>query len=125
MTKIPDTYVIIDKSDKKGDVNEISYYYASKMRLTMTERLGTDKGMIVRLLFYALAIYLVIMGLYPIYIFAIVAVAFLTDFILLNICAICLKQKKLFLTSFIISTIGFVYRWYWNGYSFFNRRKWS
>ena len=125
MTKAPDSYVIIDKSDKKGDVNEISYYYASKMRLTMTERLGIDTGMIVRLLFYALTICLIIMGVHPIYLSVIMIITFLTDFVLLNICAICLKQKKLFLTSFIISTVGFVYRMYWNGYSFFNRRKWS
>lgn len=124
-TKAPDSYVIIDKSDKKGDVNEISYYYASKMRLAMTERLGIDIGMIVRLLFYVLAIYLIIMDVYPGYVSVIMIMTFLTDFVLLNICAICLKQKKLFLTSFIISTVGFVYRWYWNGYSFFNRRKWS
>ena len=123
--KCPDTYVIIDKSDKKGEVNEISYYYASKMRLTMTERLGIDKGMIVRLIFYTLSICLIFTGVYPVYLFAIMIIAFLTDFVLLNICAICLKQKKLFLTSFIISTIGFVYRVYWNGYSFFNKRKWS
>lgn len=125
MTKAPDSYVIIDKSDKKGDVNEISYYYASKMRLTMTERLGIDTGMIVRLLFYALTICLIIMGVHPVYLSVIMIITFLTDFVLLNICAICLKQKKLFLTSFIISTVGFVYRMYWNGYSFFNRRKWS
>ncbi|WP_099294387.1 glycosyltransferase [Butyricimonas sp. Marseille-P3923] len=123
--KCPDTYVIIDKSDKKGEVNEISYYYASKMRLTMTERLGIDKGMIVRLIFYTLSICLIFTGVYPVYLFAIMIMAFLTDFVLLNICAICLKQKKLFLTSFIISTVGFVYRWYWNGYSFFNKKKWS
>ena len=123
--KCPDTYVIIDKSDKKGEVNEISYYYASKMRLTMTERLGIDKGIIVRLIFYALSIYLIFTGVYPVYLSAIMIIAFLTDFVLLNICAICLKQKKLFLTSFIISTVGFVYRWYWNGYSFFNKKKWS
>ena len=123
--KCPDTYVIIDKSDKKGEVNEISYYYASKMRLTMTERLGIDKGIIVRLIFYALSIYLIFTGVYPVYLSAIMIIAFLTDFVLLNICAICLKQKKLFLTSFIISTIGFVYRVYENGYSFFNKRKWS
>ena len=123
--KCPDTYVIIDKSDKKGEVNEISYYYASKMRLTMTERLGIDKGIIVRLIFYALSIYLIFTGVYPVYLSAIMIIAFLTDFVLLNICAICLKQKKLFLTSFIISMIGFVYRVYENGYSFFNKRKWS
>ena len=81
--------------------------------------------MIVRLLFYITAICLIIFGFYPFYVLLVTFVIFLTDVILLNICAICLKQKKLFLTSFIISTIGFVYRVYWNGYSFFNKRKWS
>ena len=125
VTKDPDTYVIIDKSNKKGDINEVSYYYASKMRLAMTERLKIDSDMIVRLLFYITAICLIIFGFYPFYVLLVTFVIFLTDVILLNICAICLKQKKLFLTSFIISTIGFVYRVYWNGYSFFNKRKWS
>ena len=36
MTKDPDSYVIIDKSDKKGEINEVSYYYANKMRLAIT-----------------------------------------------------------------------------------------
>ena len=125
MTKDPDSYVIIDKSDKKGEINEVSYYYANKMRLAMTERIMIDGDMIVRLFFYLTAICLIVLGFYPIYVFLVMLTVFLTDVILLNICAICLKQKKLFLTSFIISTIGFVYRVYWNGYSFFNKRKWS
>ena len=125
MTKDPNSYVIIDKSDKKGEINEVSYYYASKMRLAMTERIMIDGDMIVRLFFYLTAICLIVLGFYPIYVFFVMLTVFLTDVILLNICAICLKQKKLFLTSFIISTIGFVYRVYENGYSFFNKRKWS
>lgn len=119
-----ETYVIVDKSDKKGDINEISYYYASKMKLTVGERLGVDMDMIVRLMFYLSAIYLIVTGIYVQYILVVIAFVFLTDFILLNICAICLKQKKLFITSFIISSIGFVYRWYWNGKAYFNKRKW-
>ena len=125
MTKDPDSYVIIDKSDKKGEINEVSYYYASKMRLAMTERIMIDGDMIVRLFFYLTTICLIVLGFYPIYVLLVMLTVFLTDVILLNICAICLKQKKLFLTSFIISTIGFVYRVYENGYSFFNKRKWS
>jgi len=123
--KDPDSYVMIDRSNKKGDINEVAYYYASKMRLAMTERLGIDGDMIVRLLFYVTAIGLIVFGFYPLHLFSVALAIFLTDVVLLNICAICLKQKKLFLTSFIISTVGFVYRVYWNGYSFFNKRKWS
>lgn len=125
VTKDPDSYVIIDRSNKKGDINEVAYYYGSKMRLAMTERLKIDGDMIVRLLFYITATILIVFGFYPSYVLLSTLAIFLTDIILLNVCAICLKQKKLFLTSFIISTIGFVYRVYWNGYSFFNKRKWS
>ena len=117
--------MIIDKSDKKGEINEVSYYYASKMRLAKTERIMIDGDMIVRLFFYLTTICLIVLGFYPIYVLLVMLTVFLTDVILLNICAICLKQKKLFLTSFIISMIGFVYRVYENGYSFFNKRKWS
>lgn len=123
-TKDPDTYMIIDKDDKKGEINEISYYYASKMRLPVVERVQMDGDMVVRLFFYGVAMCLIIFGVYPVYVLSIVSGVFLIDIILLNICARCLKQRKIFLTSFIISTIGIVYRWYWNGYSLFNRRKW-
>lgn len=94
MTKDPDSYVIIDKSDKKGEINEVSYYYASKMRLAMTERIMIDGDMIVRLFFYLTAICLIVLGFYPIYVFLVMLTVFLTDVILLNICAICLKQKN-------------------------------
>lgn len=125
MIKEPDSYVIIDKSDKKGEIDEVSYYYADKMRLSIMERMKIDGDMIVRLFFYLTSVCLIISGCYPEYMILVILAVFLMDFILLNICAICLKQKKIFLTSFVFSTIGFVYRMYENAYSFFNRRKWS
>ncbi len=53
-----------------------------------------------------------------------VLLTFLMDFVTLNIYLKHLKQKKLFLTSFIISSIGFLYRWYYNVNSIFTNKKW-
>ena len=69
MTKDPDSYVIIDKSDKKGEINEVSYYYANKMRLANDgedyDRWRYDRA----LFFYLTAICLIVLGFYPIYVF--------------------------------------------------------
>ncbi len=53
-----------------------------------------------------------------------ILLTFLMDFVILNIYLKHLKQKKLFLTSFIISSIGFLYRWYYNVNSIFTNKKW-
>ncbi len=53
-----------------------------------------------------------------------ILLTFLMDFVALNIYLKQLKQKKLFLTSFIVSCIGFLYRWYYNVNSIFTNKKW-
>ncbi|RHV90014.1 glycosyl transferase family 2, partial [Odoribacter sp. OF09-27XD] len=46
------------------------------------------------------------------------------DFITINIYLKHLKQKKLFLISLFVSSVGFLYRWYYNIYSIFTSKKW-
>ena len=124
VVKDPNSYMIVDENDKKGGVDEISYYFASKFKWPIVLRAQVEGDEIVRILFYGLSFCFIIMGVFEEYLLILVLLTFLLDFILLNIYSKHLKQRKLFLTSLVVSTVGFAYRWYWNGYSFFNRKKW-
>ena len=124
VVKDPNSYMIVDENDKKGGVDEISYYFASKFKWPIALRAQVEGDEIVRILFYGLSFCFIIMGVFEEYLLILVLLTFLLDFILLNIYSKHLKQRKLFLTSLVVSTVGFAYRWYWNGYSFFNRKKW-
>lgn len=124
VAKMPNTYVLMDKRDKKEEEKEISYYFASKMKWSVPQRLRADADRVIRFLFYGLAIYLMISGILVKYVFILMLFIFLLDVISINICALYLKQKNLFITSFIESLVSFGYRGYWNVYSFFNRKKW-
>ena len=124
VVKDPNSYMIVDENDKKGGVDEISYYFASKFKWPIALRAQVEGDEIVRILFYGFFFFFLIMGVFEEYLLILVLLTFLLDFILLNIYSKHLKQRKLFLTSLVVSTVGFAYRWYWNGYSFFNRKKW-
>ena len=124
VVKDPCTYMIVDKNERERTVDEVSYYFASKIRWSVLQRLRADIHQWIRLGFYGVGIYLWVMGIFVKPLAGVLLCMFLLDIALINICARYLKQGGLFMMSVVEGLIGFGYRGYWNVYSFFNQRKW-
>jgi len=116
--------MIVDKNERERTVDEVSYYFASKIRWSVLQRLRADIHQWIRLGFYGVGIYLWVMGIFVKPLAGVLLCMFLLDVVLINICARYLKQGGLFMMSVVEGLIGFGYRGYWNVYSFFNQRKW-
>lgn len=125
VAKNPNAYVNINDSSKKSWIEDITYYYTNKRALDSLLRFKLNFRDIIKILFYLLAIALVVCLFLTKYIIILILLAFLIDFIIINVLAKHLGQRNLFLTSFVVSTIGYVYRGYYNFYSLFNGKKWK
>lgn len=118
------TFVEINDDRKKTCMEDFTYYYFNKRRWSLPIKLKADADTFLRFAFYVLSFYLIYVKILQFYIIAGVFLTFLIDFIVINVYLKHLGQKKLFLTSFIVSSIGFLYRWYYNVNSIFTNKKW-
>ena len=104
--------------------DDYSYYYATKRRWPLAVRLSSDVDFIVESIVYLSAFYFIIQGTLREYSAGIIILTFLIDFIVINVVLKHLGQRKLFLTSFTVNTLGFIFQWYYNFYSIFTAKKW-
>lgn len=125
VAKNADTYVNINDSSEKIWIEDVTYYYTNKRALGSLLCFKLNFGNIIKILFYLIAIVLLLYSFLTKYILIVILLAFLIDFIIINVLTKHLGQKNLFLTSFVVSTIGYVYRGYYNFYSLFNGKKWK
>ncbi len=123
VVKEPDTRVFICEEGRRWK-DDYAYYYATKQRWPFRALLVSNMDFILETVFYLLAFYFVIKGILSEYCFGIIILTFLIDFIVINIALKHLGQKKLFLTSFAVNTIGFLFKWYYSIYSIFTAKKW-
>lgn len=124
VVKDPDTRVVICDDRKKAWKDDYSYYYATKRRWPLAVRLSSDVDFIVESIVYLSAFYFIIQGTLREYSAGIIILTFLIDFIVINVVLKHLGQRKLFLTSFTVNTLGFIFQWYYNFYSIFTAKKW-
>lgn len=117
-------YMWINDNRKKTWTEDISYYYANKRDWSLYTCFKADLDTGIKYLFYILSFYLYFSGVFPNYLIMLVVLTFLIDIITVNVYLKHLYQTKLFLTSFIVNIIGFIYRWYYIVYSIFTSKKW-
>lgn len=122
--KDPEARMMIDDDRKRAWKDDYSYYYTVKRSwpFSVQLRAGWDFG--VEFLLYGLSVYLLINWILPKYIFLLVFLTFLIDFIVINMYLKHLGQKKLFLTSLIVNAMGFLFKWYFSIYSIVTGKKW-
>ena len=116
--------VVIEDCRKKVCQEDCMYYYAVKRTWPLGVQLRVNVDFIVLFLLYAISGYLLLAGVLHKYIAMLILLTFLMDFIVINVYLKHLTQKKLFLTSFIVSIFGLFYKWYFNLYSIFTSKKW-
>ncbi|MCX4290916.1 MAG: glycosyltransferase [Odoribacter sp.] len=124
VAKNKNTFIEIKDSRKKTRSEDFTYYCFNRRRWELPVKLRANADNFLRMVFYILSFYLINVKILQNYMVIGVLLTFLMDFVTLNIYLKHLKQKKLFLTSFIISSIGFLYRWYYNVNSIFTNKKW-
>lgn len=124
VAKNKNTFIEIKDSRKKTRSEDFTYYCFNRRRWELPVKLRANADNFLRIVFYILSFYLINVKILQNYMVIGVLLTFLMDFVTLNIYLKHLKQKKLFLTSFIISSIGFLYRWYYNVNSIFTNKKW-
>ncbi len=124
VAKNKNTFIEIKDSRKKTRSEDFTYYCFNRRRWELPVKLRANADNFLRMVFYILSFYLINVKILQNYMIIGVLLTFLMDFVTLNIYLKHLKQKKLFLTSFIISSIGFLYRWYYNVNSIFTNKKW-
>lgn len=118
------THMWVDEMNDLEEMNGVSCYFAGRVGWPFSVRLIAGMDKILRFLFYISLIALGLAGFPPLYLLIAVFSLFVVDLLIKNSCAKQVKQRKLFLTSLVLTCVGFAYRWYWNGYSFFNKKKW-
>lgn len=124
VVKEPDSRIVISDGSMKVWKDDYSYYYATKRRWPQAVKVWSNLDFVMELLVYALCFYFVFQGTLGYYVLIPLLLTFLIDFILINICLNHLGQRKLFITSFTVNTIGFIYKWYYSIYSIFTGKKW-
>ena len=124
VAKKENTFIIINDDKKKTWKEDSSYYYINKRRWPVKAWLRAEIDTIIRTLLYIFLFFLLFKQIFREYIIACILLTFLIGFITINIYLKHLKQKKLFLISLFVSSVGFLYRWYYNIYSIFTSKKW-
>lgn len=124
VAKNKNTFIEINDARKKTRSEDFTYYCFNKRRWELPIKLKANADNFLRFIFYILSFYLIYVKILQNYIIIGVLLTFLIDFVTINVYLKHLKQKKLFLTSFIVSSIGFLYRWYYNVNSIFTNKKW-
>lgn len=124
VAKNKNTFIEINDSRKKTCSEDFTYYSFNRRRWELSIKLRANADNFLRMVFYLLSFCLISVKILQNYMIIGVLLTFLMDFIALNVYLKHLKQKKLFVTSFIISSVGFLYRWYYNVNSIFTNKKW-
>ena len=124
VSKKDSTFVTINDTNKKTWKGDYTYYYENKRKWPISAVLKSDLDYYVRFFFYLMSIYLICKKVLILYIMPGIALLFVMEMIATSIGIRNLKQKKLFLSSVVAGFIGFLYRWYFNMYSTFTRKKW-
>lgn len=124
VAKNKNTFIEIKDWRKKTRSEDFTYYCFNRRRWELPTKLKANADNFLRFVFYMLSFYLIYVKILQKYMIIGVLLTFLIDFVIVNIYLKHLRQKKLFLTSFIISSIGFLYRWYYNVNSIFTNKKW-
>lgn len=125
VVKEPDGRVVITDGSVKTWKDDYSYYYATKRRWPQAVRLWSNLDFIIETVAYFLCVYFIFTHVLGWYVLIPLLLLFLIDFILINICLGHLRERKLFITSFTINLIGFIYKWYYSLYSLFTSKKWK
>lgn len=116
--------VSINDIKKKTWREDFTYYYQNKRNWPFMTLLKSNIDSFFRIAGCILGILLIFMGILHNYVIGCILLMFLIDFVVINIYLKIQKEKKLFLTSFIVSSIGFLYEWYYNVYAIFTNKKW-
>ena len=124
VVKHPDSYVVMDRLKSEEEMDKIAYYFASKAKSPLWLRVKISADKFLRLLLYIGMIYLVKKGFPLVYVLSAALFLYLVDVFFTCLHAKHFKQKRLVAFSLVANAIGFMFRWYWNGYSFFNQKKW-
>lgn len=124
VAKNKNSFIEINDVRKKTRSEDFTYYCFNKRRWELPMKLKANADNFLRFVYYILSFYLIYVKILQNFIIIGVLLTFLIDFVTINVYLKHLKQKKLFLTSFIVSSIGFLYRWYYNVNSIFTNRKW-
>lgn len=124
VTKNKNAFIEINDVRKKTWSEDFTYYCFNKRRWELPTKLKANADHFLRFVFYVLCFYLIYVKIFQIYLIGVILLTFLIDFTTINVYLKHLRQKKLFLTSFIVSSIGFLYRWYYNVNSIFTNKKW-
>lgn len=124
VAKQENTFVKLNNNERKTWKEDYTYYYQNKLKWPIKALIRSDFNTFIDFLFYIFCFILIFKHILYIYIIACILLTFLLDFITINIYLRHLKQRKLFLISFIVSSIGFLYRWYYNVHSIFTKKKW-
>lgn len=125
VVKEPDGRIVITDNGEKSWKDDYSYYYATKRRWPYSVRLWSNLDFIIETLAYLLCVYFIFTRALGHYVLVPILSIFLTDFILINVCLGHLREGKLFITSFTVNLIGFIYKWYYSLYSLFTGKKWK
>lgn len=116
--------ILINDTRKKVCLEDYSYYYAIKRGWPLFVQLRMNLDFIILFLLYGISAYLILTGVLHKYFAILLLLTFLMDFIVINVYLKHLGQKKLFLTSFVVSMLGLFYKWYYSMYSIFTSKKW-
>ena len=125
IVKDEDSRIIIEGSSSKVWKDDYSYYYATKSRWAFKAALWSNLDFVLEALFYVCSLCMLVLNPFCVYLFIPVVLVFLIDLIVINICFKKLKIKKIFITSLLINTMGFMYKWCYSIYSTFVSKKWK
>lgn len=124
IAKETEANIIMTDDSQKAWKDDYSYYYTTMQRWPLYVRIISNMDFWVEFLFYILSFYFIFVGILYEYMAIPIILTFLIDFIVINICLKRIGQKKLFITSFTVNTLGFIYKGYYSIYSIFTSKKW-
>lgn len=118
------SFITINDENNKTWREDSAYYYINKRKWPFAACLKADTNSSIRFLLYFLFIFLIFKQIFWKYVIVCILLTFIIDFITINVYLKHLKQRKLFLISLFVNSIGFIYSGYYNVYSIFTRKKW-
>ncbi len=124
IVKEKEAYVWIKNDRRKVWMEDYAYYYTGKREWSFLTIIKSEIDVIIRFFFYVLSFYLIFSCILYKYMILFILLTFLMDFVMINVYMRHLGQRKLFITSFVVTTIGFAYRCYYDVYSIFTSKKW-
>ncbi|MDR0544130.1 MAG: glycosyltransferase [Odoribacteraceae bacterium] len=118
----PESFMLVDE-ERERVVDDVSRYFADKARWPARARLRASASGWARTAVYLTALALALTG-WPRVAMGLAGAAYALDATATAILARRFKQGGLLPAMLLARLAGFAYRWYWQGYSFFNPRKW-